>query len=42
MKRGHKMHPSASRHQFKRSASHIHKKNLHSGSVISQRGGIRL
>lgn len=41
MKR-HKMTRKHSRHQFKRTASMVHKKNLMSGGSMVQRGGIRL
>jgi len=38
----HKMAKHKSRHQFKRTASHVHKKNLMSGGSVVNRGGIRL
>jgi hypothetical protein len=38
----HKMSKHASKQQFRRSASHVHKKNLLSGASVVNRGGIRL
>ena len=41
----HKRHArsdAASKKQFSRSASHVHKKNLLSGGSVVNRGGIRL
>lgn len=36
------MSADASQKQFKRTASHVHKKNLLSGAGVVNRGGIRL
>lgn len=41
MKRHH-MSKRHSRRSFTKHASHVHRKNLHSGSTMSNRGGIRL
>lgn len=40
--RRHKMSAHHSRKQFRRTASHVHKKNLLSGGSVVMRGGIRL